>query len=196
MKIGLILLSALVLYSTSFAQEYSVKFTGSYLNAPSIASEMIIDKDNPALKLEGYEGMPGYEVKAGLAVSRIEFNFISQRYKAKKEENSEKGEIIFTTESACLLLYAYNASDLSGFNAHIGIGKGITHLKINTEQNGNPVIEDGVAYAKEMHGEIGFHYGLTESTAISLNYLSQIIKAVTGENFTNSMVTLSAYYLF
>ncbi len=196
MKRLVLILVIISFASAAYAADYILKVSGGYILAPTIAAEIILDESTQAYTLNDYEGKSGYEWQMGVIVNYFEFNYNYQHYEAEKDEESEQGEIQFSTETISVLIYIGDPQENEGFNASLGVGKGVTHLLINTEKNGTKFVDNTVAYAKEVHGQIGLHYGFSDTWRISYNYIQSTMNTVTGSSFSNVVSAMSLDVLF
>jgi len=208
-KIVLLMIGLILPFSIFAQSDYTFKISGGLINAPNIDEEIVINKDDPGLIFKDYEGQEGYEYKLSVVVKYLEFGYKIQHYTAEKDglykfEDpketvilTEKGEIEFDTQTAFIAIYFGDPFDNVGLNMSLGAGSGITKLTINREfVEDSRKIEDGLAYAKEMHFFGDLHYGMSETYGFSLGYVAQTIKTVVGEDFTNDFVELNLYFLY
>lgn len=201
----LIFIGFIIPISVYAQSDYAYKISGGLITAPNIDEEIVINEDDPGMVFKNYEGKDGYEYKLAVLLKYAEFGYKIQNYTAEKDGNleldigtvHEKGEIKFDTQTAYAAIYLGNPVNYDGLNMSFGIGTGITKLTINREIEGLPLkIEDGLAYAKETHYLVAFHYGMSDSYGFSAIYQVQTMKTIVGKEFTNDFVELTIDYLF
>jgi hypothetical protein len=204
-KILLMMVVLLLPFSIYAQSDYGFKISGGLINAPNIDEEIVLDEDDPGLTFKDYEGEEGYEYKLSVLLKYAEFGYKIQHYTATKEGAyetdkgtlTEKGEIEFDTQTAFAAIYFGDPMDFVGLNMSLGVGTGITKLTINREFKEEPFgMEDGLAYAKEIHYFAGIHYGMSETYGFSLIYAAQTINTVRGSDFTNDFVELTIDFMF
>ncbi len=183
--------------TVALAQNYAIKVSFAMVPVVGSASEIVLEEGSSVNTLQEYQGNgDGYEIKFAVLLSKLEFSYLLQQYSASKDADDEIGDVTYNIESPGVSFYFFDPLSNPGFNINLGLGKGVARIAVNKEVSGSKLIDDGVAYAKELNYFLGVHFSFWDMYGLTIKKVFQNLKTVTGKEFTNDFITAGLYVQF
>lgn len=191
-RLVIILAILITLPLKAMSLDFFVKASGGLILQPDIATQI----DYEDYEFEDFDSRNGVEVKLGLEVWNLEFNYVRSRYAANgSDANSDtEVDIGFNNEALEVDVYLLDRSVKGGFNILGGLGLGVSELSYDFSECTS--CENVSEYYRQTHLRVGLTYDLSESTMLSGNWVNHIFSDPNGFNGTNSFFVFDAAFRF
>lgn len=172
--------------------DFFVKGSGGLILQPDIATQI----DYEDYEFEDFESSNGVEVKLGLEVGNLEFNYVRSRFSAEGSDANSDAEVDigFNNEALEVDVYLLDRSVKGGFNILGGLGLGVSELTYAFSNCTS--CENTSEYYRQTHLRVGIAYFLSESTIFSGNWVNHIFSDPDGFSGTNSFFVIDAAFRF